>query len=65
MTWEMYALAAVASYALAGIAYSSRLRCWARGHHDEVRMFVKRAGHVHLRDHVYHCKWCASRRPAS
>lgn len=63
MPWQMYALAAVASYALIGIAYSSRLRCWARGH-DEMKMFTQPTGGTYYeRSLVWHCKRCLNRRP--
>lgn len=63
MTFEMYALAAVASYALVGVVYSSGVRCWWRGYHNDIRMFIDVSGNDR-KLLVDSCKWCLYRRPA-
>jgi hypothetical protein len=61
MTW-LYLIPV--AYILIGFAYSTRLRCWWRGKHDVVRMFVKdkQQDDDYAQLLVDHCKWCGNRK---
>lgn len=72
MTLETEALLLVGFYIAGGILWSTRLRCWWRAYHDEIKMNVpvevwvmegmRDVKHID-RQMVWHCKWCGHRRP--